>query len=37
LSGEVPLVRFRVCSLHILVSNGWMDNLRLGRAIRWKV
>jgi hypothetical protein len=36
-SGEVPLVRFRVCFLFISVVNVWMNNLRPDGAIRWKV
>jgi hypothetical protein len=30
-------VRFRVCSLSESFGNDWMDNLRPGRALRWKV
>jgi hypothetical protein len=30
-------VRFRVCSLFRYFSNDLMDNLRQGRALRWKV
>jgi hypothetical protein len=34
---KLPLTRFRVCSLSRSFSNDWMDNLRLGDALRWKV
>jgi hypothetical protein len=30
-------VRFRICPLFSSVGDGWMINLRLGGAIRWKV
>jgi hypothetical protein len=29
-------MRFRVCSLFGSVDNGWLINLRLGGALRWK-
>jgi hypothetical protein len=30
-------VRFRVYSFFSSVDNDWMDNLRPGGALRWKV
>jgi hypothetical protein len=30
-------MRFRVCSLSRSIGNYWMDNLRSGGALRWKV
>jgi hypothetical protein len=30
-------VRFRVCSTSSSIGNSWMDNLRPGGALRWKV
>jgi hypothetical protein len=30
-------VRFRVCSLFRSFGNDWMNNLRPGGALRWKV
>jgi hypothetical protein len=30
-------VRVRVCPLSSSIGNCWMDNLRLGGALRWKV
>jgi hypothetical protein len=30
-------MRFMVYSLFSSVGNGWMVNLRLGGALRWKV
>jgi hypothetical protein len=30
-------MRFRVCSLFSSAGNDWMDNLRPGGALRWKV
>jgi hypothetical protein len=30
-------MRCRVCSLFTSIGNCWMDNLRPGGALRWKV
>jgi hypothetical protein len=30
-------MRFRVCSLFRSFGNGGLDNLRRGRALRWKM
>jgi hypothetical protein len=33
----LSLTRFSGCSLFGSVGNDWMDNLRPGGALRWKV
>jgi hypothetical protein len=30
-------VRFSVCSISSSIDNCWIDNLRTGGALRWKV
>jgi hypothetical protein len=30
-------MRFRICFFSSSVGNCWMDNLRPGRTLRWKV
>jgi hypothetical protein len=30
-------MRFRICSISSSIGNYWMDNLRLGGTLRWKV
>jgi hypothetical protein len=34
---RLPLVRFRVCSISSSIGNYWIDILRPGGALRWKV
>jgi hypothetical protein len=34
---RLSLMRVRGCSLSSLNYNCWMDNLRPGRALRWRV
>jgi hypothetical protein len=30
-------MRFRICSISSSIGNYWMDNLRPGGTLRWKV